>query len=349
MALAGLSDNQLTQLQKRLEEGVERLSSAFPMALAVVAVRDPEGQILTVAGQVASHLDGLVEDRPPVTEDAFEWVQINRTVLTLTVGAKLRVSDLYQPLIELGLESGMVAPVFHEDRLLGVLVVASRHVGGYTPEEVRRVRNFADSLIPCLAPAPPAAAPHEPEKPSIADLEARLRQVARQLVGQTKPRSAEPAPNPPAPPNPRPEPAPAPRPDAHAQTPSDDTITLRVDALGRVRSWDPRAEKLFGWRADEVIGKFLTLLVRDDARNVLDIRFRERLLAQGPFVGRTVSWRRDGSPIVCKISLSRVADEPDGLTAFIGRIEAVPASPLIPHEPVELGFAELYDFSKRLS
>lgn len=349
MAVGGLSDSQLSELQNALEEGVERLSRSFPMSLAVVAVRDSEGKVVTVAGEVAQHLGGLVEERPPVTTAAFDWVDVNRRILTLTVGAKLRVSELYQPMIELGLESGMVAPILRDDVLLGVLIIGSRHVGGYTPAELEMVQDCASELAqylvvtrPAVSAAGQAGQPVEPEKPSIAEVEERLREVARQLVGQAKARVGERTPAR------APEPHPAPVEAVPVQG-APEGITVRADELGRIRTWDSRAEELFGWRADEVIGRFLTLLVRDKSRNVLDIRLRDRLLAHGSFVGRTISWRRDGMPVVCIIRLSRVGDEPEGVGGFIGHIEAVPPSTLLPHEPVELGFAELYDFSKRLS
>ena len=335
MGIDAFSDEQLSALQQALEEGVDRLSQSFPMSLATVALRESDGRVVVIAGEVAEHLTGLVEERPPVAPEAFDWVDVNRQILTLTVGPRLRVSELYQPLIELGLESGLVAPIPGDGGgLLGVLVIGSRHVGGYFKGELEMVREFAESLAGHMKPA-------KPQKPSIAEVQVRLREIAKQLVteaaeerekvpSETETRSLEVS-------------------TGEGEREGEGGITVRADELGRIRDWDRRAEELFGWRAEEVIGRFLTLLVQQKSGNVLDIRLRERLLAEGAFAGRTITWRRDGTPVVCNVRLSKLTGESGGAKGFVGRIEAVPSPTLLPREPVELSFVELYDFSNLLS
>lgn len=275
MSIGVFSDEQLSALQQALEEGVDRLSQSFPMSLATVAVRESDGSVIVIAGEVAEHLTGLVEERPPVDPVAFDWVEANRRILTLTVGPRLRVSELYQPMIELGLESGLVAPILgDDDGLLGVLVIGSRHVGGYSKGELEMVREFAESLAGHLKPTESKS-----QKPSIAEIQTRLREIAKQLATESaKEREAVPS-----------ETETSPKPievsTGDGEREGNGGITVHADELGRIRTWDRRAEELFGWRSEEIVGRFMTLLVQQKSGNVLDIRLCERLLDKGAFAG----------------------------------------------------------------
>ncbi|HEX7020016.1 MAG TPA: PAS domain S-box protein [Gemmatimonadaceae bacterium] len=51
------------------------------------------------------------------------------------------------------------------------------------------------------------------------------------------------------------------------------------DLEGKVVTWNPAAERLFGWRADEIIGRPVDLLVADDERPEYD-ELRERVLRE---------------------------------------------------------------------
>ena len=56
-------DEQLSALQQALEEGVDRLSRYFPMSLATVALREPDGVSIALEfGQFVQALKYVVED-----------------------------------------------------------------------------------------------------------------------------------------------------------------------------------------------------------------------------------------------------------------------------------------------
>lgn len=308
------ADDWTEQLRGTFETGVRRLRKTMPLSLASVVAQQSDGTLEILARQADVRLQSLLESNLPVAPAAFDWLEVNRQLLVLSLGGQPRRSDLYRPMVALGLESAVIAPLVAERRLRGALIVASRWSVSFTPDEIAQVRLLSGELAELLrvryAPGGRAA----PE-------------VSLQAEEPVRPAAAEA--------KMAPEPAMA------------GLAVVRADELGRIQSWDQRAEELFGWRAQEVIGRFLALLVRDKSGKVLDIRMREKLLANGCFAGRTVSWRRDGVPVICHVELQAVQAE-GGARGFIGHIRSVPSSTLLPHEPIELGFAELYAFSNPL-
>jgi PAS domain S-box-containing protein len=88
---------------------------------------------------------------------------------------------------------------------------------------------------------------------------------------------------------------------------SDDAI-LSVDLDGTIATWNKSAEQLYGYEADEVIGKSVTVLVPADRQDE-----EPKILGR---VGRgehiqhyeTVRLRKDGRPIVVSLTVSPIAD-----------------------------------------
>jgi PAS domain S-box-containing protein len=88
---------------------------------------------------------------------------------------------------------------------------------------------------------------------------------------------------------------------------SDDAI-LSKDLDGTILSWNSGAERLFGYRPEEVLGKSVTILIPDDHRDeeprILErIRRGERVT---PY--ETVRRRKDGSLIDISLTVSPVRD-----------------------------------------
>lgn len=87
-----------------------------------------------------------------------------------------------------------------------------------------------------------------------------------------------------------------------------------VDAIvsknldGTVLSWNRAAERIFGWRADEIIGRSIRLLIPDDRQNEED-HILTRIRA-GDIIPKleTVRLRRDGTPIPVAITVSPILD-----------------------------------------
>jgi len=88
---------------------------------------------------------------------------------------------------------------------------------------------------------------------------------------------------------------------------SDDAIVSK-NLDGIITSWNPGAEKLYGWPADEIIGKNVLLLVTPERQSeITDILNR---LRQGVAIEHheTQRVRKDGSPIDVSVSIAPLFD-----------------------------------------
>jgi PAS domain S-box-containing protein len=91
---------------------------------------------------------------------------------------------------------------------------------------------------------------------------------------------------------------------AAVQSSNDAIVTQSLDGI--ITGWNPAAERLFGYRADEAIGKSITLIVPPDrTAEVEDICDR---VSRGESIEQheTVLLRRDGSPAQVSLSISPI-------------------------------------------
>jgi len=88
-----------------------------------------------------------------------------------------------------------------------------------------------------------------------------------------------------------------------------------MDAEGDVRSWNPAAETLYGWRSDEVIGGPLTLITRDlaDQRDLRDRVFRGETL-RGI---ETTAHKKDGAAVTLSLAAAPVHDAVGSVTGVL--------------------------------
>ena len=86
---------------------------------------------------------------------------------------------------------------------------------------------------------------------------------------------------------------------------SDDAIVSK-DLNGVVRTWNPGAERLFGYTAEEIIGKPITTLIPPDRRGE-EVRILERL-RNGERIDHyeTVGQRKDGSLVEISLTVSPI-------------------------------------------
>lgn len=104
-----------------------------------------------------------------------------------------------------------------------------------------------------------------------------------------------------------------------------DAIVL-VDQTGVIRLFNPAAERMFGWKAEEVIGQPTVLLVPDDYRTLHLQGFRRYVTTRQPrMIGRTVevqARRKDGSEFPVEIALSALSlsTDPQGPIQFLAAI-----------------------------
>ena len=98
---------------------------------------------------------------------------------------------------------------------------------------------------------------------------------------------------------------------------------VMIDARGRVQSYNPAAERILGWRASEVLGQNVSMLMPEPDRSRHDGYLQRYLDGQGVgFVGASSrevhALRRDGSTVPIRLSVGRV--QVDGDPLFVGFI-----------------------------
>ena len=97
------------------------------------------------------------------------------------------------------------------------------------------------------------------------------------------------------------------------------------DMGGKIISWNPAAERIFGWRQDEVMGRPLPIIPQDQ-------RDEFRALEQRKFQGTTIlglelrRQRRDGSLIDVRTSSAPLYDGAGAMTGIMGIIEDITES-----------------------
>ncbi len=88
-----------------------------------------------------------------------------------------------------------------------------------------------------------------------------------------------------------------------------------LDATSTVRTWNPAAEALYGWRAEEVIGHSLPTITHD-----LDdhVQLRDRVLRGEALRGVEVTRRKkDGTPVTLSLSVAPLHDASGRVTGML--------------------------------
>jgi len=83
---------------------------------------------------------------------------------------------------------------------------------------------------------------------------------------------------------------------------------ITKDTDGIVRTWNPAAELLFGWKAEEIVGKSIRLIIPDDRQHEED-SILARVKA-GEIIPKfeTVRQRKDGTPMPIAVTVSPIRD-----------------------------------------
>src|SRR3546814_16294093 len=90
---------------------------------------------------------------------------------------------------------------------------------------------------------------------------------------------------------------------------SDDAI-LSKSLDGIIASWNSSAERLFGYSADEAIGKPITLLIPDDRLHEEDMLIGGVREGRRPEHFETLRRRKKGPMVTVSLSVSPVLNEP---------------------------------------
>ena len=316
-------------LAEQFRSSVNRLVGSVPLTAASVSVRPREGGPLDLL-YTCGFEGAVAEPGLALGDEARRWLEANRRELVLAVRPEHRGSGFYRPFIEHGIRTAIIVPIFRSGRLAGTVTVGSGERDAYTARHLQLIRMMTAELTPFFAkPVPPSRTYLEPEvtpgswgpgRPHAAvDVEERE---------PSRPPAAEVVP---------PEPGEAPR-----------EARIEADALGRIAEWNEAAERIFGWSRCEVVGHVLTLFYREKNRRLIDPTLIGRLLRDGTFRGRALTWDSSGLPVCCEVELKELETAPGRARGFRGRFRRVPSHTLLAHESLEFGFARLYDFSNPL-
>jgi two-component system cell cycle sensor histidine kinase/response regulator CckA len=104
-----------------------------------------------------------------------------------------------------------------------------------------------------------------------------------------------------------------------------DTWPLAVltwDREGRILTWNPAAERMFGWTATEAIGRYLPQ-VQDDAKDEMKQFIEQGFLGQIWTDLEIVRQRKDGSLIDVQISSAGLRDDRGQITAMMSVISDI--------------------------
>lgn len=87
---------------------------------------------------------------------------------------------------------------------------------------------------------------------------------------------------------------------------TDAVIAITIDNY--ITSWNEGAQKLYGWRADEVLGKSITEVTPAELSAEAYQAQYQTLIEEGYWKGELVQHRRDGTPVDVLLSVSLVRD-----------------------------------------
>jgi PAS domain S-box-containing protein len=92
---------------------------------------------------------------------------------------------------------------------------------------------------------------------------------------------------------------------------------LSTDSSFLIKSWNNAAERIFGWTAQEVVGKASTLIFKIEYPTLDGVsrkRASKELMDTGFWKGEVIYHKNDGSPIPVSVSVSLVKDKDDNVT-----------------------------------
>jgi PAS domain S-box-containing protein len=99
---------------------------------------------------------------------------------------------------------------------------------------------------------------------------------------------------------------------------SDDAIVSK-DLNGIIRSWNLAAERMFGYTADEAIGRSIRMIIPSDRQHEEDDVLRKIRAGEKVDHYETTRQRKDGSPIRISLTVSPIRD-PDGTIVGASKI-----------------------------
>ncbi len=97
---------------------------------------------------------------------------------------------------------------------------------------------------------------------------------------------------------------------------------ISSDLSGKVTAWNPAAERVFGWRADEVLGKIAEIVPEDKHQERMQLR--DKTAAGDVTIGfETTSLNRQGLRFPVSISTAPIFDQDASVTGLVAVIEDI--------------------------
>ncbi len=93
---------------------------------------------------------------------------------------------------------------------------------------------------------------------------------------------------------------------------------IGTDGDYRIRYWNASAERLYGWKAEEVLGKKIEKIVRMDMPFEKRMEIRRKSKEKGFWRGEVIQYNRKGEPIHVEMAVRDLYDESGRLIASVG-------------------------------
>jgi PAS domain S-box-containing protein len=79
---------------------------------------------------------------------------------------------------------------------------------------------------------------------------------------------------------------------------------IATDTNYNILSWNEAAESLYGWKQEEVVGKFVDNILFTEFFSTSGLEASEQLLSRGYWKGKVIQKRKDGTPLTILASVS---------------------------------------------
>lgn len=90
-----------------------------------------------------------------------------------------------------------------------------------------------------------------------------------------------------------------------------------------ITMWNKAAEKIFGWRAEEAIGRPIKELVRTELDNITTGELLEILTGSGHYQGEALQYNKDHQPVNTEYTLVALRDGTGGISGYVGVIRDI--------------------------
>jgi len=99
---------------------------------------------------------------------------------------------------------------------------------------------------------------------------------------------------------------------------STEDAIVALDAEWFVTVWNPGAERMYGWTADEVLGRHTLEVARLEMSYEERVEVRRAVGAHGRWRGEVVAYRKDGTPVCVELITVALRGERGAITGYLG-------------------------------